>query len=125
MDLENLTAGAVELAFGQLGNTVALGTYTFNANGGDIGNYDPETDTVLAGETFGRVRMLRVAASSEELVGAEVTVDDVKILIPGVDLKGKAPATSHELTCQGITYDVIKVKVLPVNTLRIVFCRAK
>ena len=125
MDLENLTAGAIELVFNQLGNTVALGTYTFNANGGDIGSYDPETDTVTAGETLENVRMLRVAASSEELVGAEVTVDDVKILIPGVDLEGKTPTTAHELYCQGVTYDVIKVKVLPVSTLRIVFCRAK
>jgi hypothetical protein len=126
IDLEKLSYDAVELAFATVPTAVALGNYSVNILGQATGDYDPVSDTVAAPlRVVPNVRMMKVSASADELVGTNITVEDVKILIPAKDLPNVKPKTTDFLRHPDGEYSIIKIKPLPVKTLHILFCRAK
>jgi len=126
IDLDNITDNAVERVFSLLPTAVGVGTYYKSVSGHGSGDYDPVTDTVLQPlDVRNNVRMMRVAVTAEELAGSPVTVEDAKFLIPGRDLNGLECGTEDYLDYRGRRYDVIKVRPLPTDAIRILYGRAK
>ncbi len=123
MTLTETIARGVETAFSAAGDLVALGTYVARA-GASV--YDPVADTYTGGSvTVTNVRMIRTALSDEEREASPVTVSDVKVLVPAVDLPGHRPGERDTFTIQNIGYNVLRIKAVPGDSLWIIFAREK
>ena len=127
IDLDTVGENAVEVAFAAVPTAVALGTFFRNVTGEEGSDYyDPETDTVMDPlAVIENVRMLKVSAEEGELAGTNVTVEDVKVLIPGKDLLYYEPTTTDFFDMRGVRYNVVKIKQIPTKALRIVFARKR
>lgn len=123
INLEGLSADAIELVFSTLPTAVGIATYYKGAGSVD---YDPVSDQAAAPIAVKpNVRMMPLAIQDEELVGTPVTVSDLKVIIPAGDLGPIKPGTEDWFELRGVRYNVLKKKVLPVSTIHILYARAR
>lgn len=122
MSLLAQVAAGVETAFTAAGDLVSSAVYVVRAG---TSNYDPVTDTYTAQTTVYTVRALRSSFTEQEREASPVTVEDVKVLIPAVDLQGVKPRETDYFTLDGLDYNVLGVKGIPGNSLWIVSARKK
>jgi hypothetical protein len=124
MNIEALTASGIETAFKLLGTLVGLGSFFQAVSGSGSATYDPIQDTIITPtQDYFNVRMLKLPVGEEELLGTAVTVTDVKILVPGVDLAGVEPSTQDHIMLKGTRYNVVRPRPVPGGSLHILYCR--
>lgn len=120
MSLTATLRAGVETAFGVAKELVRDGTYI--TKGGDP-VYDPATDNLGSDVRVSGVRMLQTASTVEEREASPVSVNDIKILIPFVDLPGIEPGENDKIDLDGKIYNVLTVKPVPGKAIHIIFCR--
>ncbi len=123
MSLTETIAAGVETAFNAAGDLVALGTYVSRTG---ATSYNPTTDVYTGNDVvYANVRMLRTALTDQEREASPVTVSDIKVLIPARDLPNKRPSERDMLSVQNVSYNVLRVKTVPGDSLWIIFAREK
>lgn len=121
MTLTATFRAGVETAFAVAEELVRYGTYI--SRGGDP-VYDPVTDSMSGGEVqVPQVRMLQTSTTLEEREASPVSIEDLKLLIPFVDLPGRTPSQGDKVILDGVTYNVLTFKKIPGQAIHIVFCR--
>lgn len=123
MDLNATVAAGVETAFSAAADFVELGTYYAR---GSAPVYDPSSDTITYTPlTFTDVRMIRTSISREEREASQVTISDVKFLIPAVDLPNHSPDETDTIEYGGVMYNVLAYRSVPGDSIYIIMARKK
>jgi hypothetical protein len=126
MSIASLVSSGVETAFSLGSDAVKLGRFYASVSGASSGDYDPVTDTISSPvRIYENVRIIISSVEADALPGSIVTVEDVKLIIPAVDLQGYLPTTNDYIVIQGETFGIVKVKQLPVSSVLIIYCRAR
>lgn len=121
--LNDVVAAGVETAFDAARDFVVLGTYYSKST---TPVYDPSTDTMTGQHvTVPNVRILRTAASREEREASQVSVGDVKFIIPARDLGVVKPSEVDEIRYADEMYNVLAIKAVPGDSLHIIMARKK
>lgn len=122
MSLLEVVAGGVETAFAVASEFVITGTYRHRDGTGST--YDPDSDTKLpAGVDVLNVRFLPTNNQAEEREASPVTVQDLKLLVPGKDLGGKIPNDSGQVFIWDAWWNITLVKAVPGQSLWLFFVR--
>ena len=123
MSLNSIIAQGVEQAFAAAQDVVSSGTY-YSRSGAGV--YNSAADTYVSPTTtYSNVRMVRAGLTEQEREASPVSVSDVKVLIPAVDLGNHKPKESDTFYLDGVTYNVLSFKGVPGDSLWIIFAREK
>jgi hypothetical protein len=112
----------VEQAF-TIADDVSMGVYTISSG---VATYNATLDKqVMAASRVLNVRMLRTTLETEEREASQLTVTDIKVLVPGVDMQGAQPNETDTFTLDGNGYNVVTFRPVPGNALWIIYGRLK
>ncbi len=122
MSLLDTVRAGIETAFAVGSEFVSVGSYLKKTGNG---TYDPNTDTVTPGaNVVSNVRFLKTGAGIEEREASPVAINDVKFLVPAVDLPDVSPGENDQIQPgDGTTYNVVITRFVPGNVLHIIFGR--
>lgn len=121
MSILQATFDGVEVAFAAVSEFVSVGTYLART-GAEV--YDPDTNTKTpVGVTIPEVRLLPTSVSAQEREASPISVDDIKVLVPGIDLGTTRPTTNDKFQMAGVWYNIVAVKPVPGKALWILFGR--
>ncbi len=123
MSIEATVRRGVETAFRVAADFVSVGSYHVRTG---AGSYDPVTDQLTGGvQVLAGVRMLRTTMQTEEREASALAVTDVKVLIPGVDLRGHTPTESDMFVLDSREYNVTVPRPVPGGSVWIMFGRQR
>lgn len=118
--IETVKAG-IETAFAVGAEFVTVGEYLKKTGNG---TYDPVADTITPGANIvSGVRFLKTSAGVQEREASPVAINDVKFLVPAIDLPGLEPGENDQIRILGIRYNVVVTKFVPGNVIHIIFGR--
>jgi hypothetical protein len=120
LSLRDIVASGIETAFAIAAEYVVVGTYK-PSDGTPV--YDPDTDTMTQGTPIPDVRFMPVNNQVEEREASPVAVTDLKLLVPGKDLKGVVPSDTGKCQLWDKWHNVILARAVPGQDLWIIFVR--
>lgn len=121
MSLNATVAAGVELAFNTAYEFVVVGEY--HSRAGPM-VFDPDLDTMTpAAPAITGVRFLPVNNTLEEREASPVAINDLKLLVPGVDLKGTIPTDVDQVKMWDKLWNVTLAKAVPGQALWSIFVR--
>lgn len=121
MSLIDTIQAGVETAFEAAKELVRLGDYYVVP---ENVVYDPITDDMTGAiPPVSDVRFLETSHEAQEREASQVSVTDLKFIVPFVDLKGADPTENDKIVLDGVLYNVVLVKKPPGQGIYIIFCR--
>lgn len=85
--------------------------------------YDSDLDEYVGGAVDTPVRVIETSITAEDREASPIEVEDMKILVPYVDLEGIALSGSDSITYLGTTKNILARKKVPGQAIHIFFIR--